>query len=355
VSSSNHFDVAIIGGGASALFCASMLQSHKVAIFEHNTTLLQKLLISGGGKCNFTNRKLSSENYLGEDLFIQKVFDTFDNVDLILYFKKFGLEYEVRNKSQLFCKKSAKEIYDILLQTNKNTQFITQNNVQYIAHNEGRFVVSTSQGDFTSDKVVVATGGLSYKKIGASGIGYDIARSFGHSIITQRAALVGLTLQKEQFWMKELSGISIKVKIKVASKEFVGDLLFAHRGISGPAVLNASLYWQKGDIVIDFIPRQQLPKRFLQAFLSHHEKKELTNYSFAPAGTFGFEKAEATTGGVCTDELISGSCESMLQKGLYLIGEVVDVTGELGGYNFQWAFSSGYCCAKDINENLEVC
>jgi len=221
---------------------------------------------------------------------------------------------------------------------------------------------------------------LSFPKIGASSIGYDIARSFGHSIETLSSGLVGLTVQPEQFFFKSLSGIAIDVKITVNNKEINGALLFAHKGISGPAVLDASLYWNKGKITIDFLPTLSidslksskkhiskilsLPSRVAKTFLetlniedkasnklSFEEWKKITllkNYSFAPAGTFGYSKAEVTKGGVSTDEVDASSMMSKKVENLYFLGEVLDVTGELGGYNFQWAFSTAFVCAKGI-------
>lgn len=223
---------------------------------------------------------------------------------------------------------------------------------------------------------------MSYATIGASSIGYEIAKSFGHSIVTPAPALVGLTVQKDQFWMKKLSGISFNAKLSVADKVLESDLLFTHKGISGPVVLSGSLYWQKGKISLDFLPNSDLkklldkkvkkqissqiplPKRFMTEFLeSLHvednpvykltqdeiEKLQvLKHYEFAPAGNFGFTKAEVTKGGVNTDEVDALTFESKLQKDLYFIGEVLDVTGELGGYNFQWAFAS----AKSLTTHL---
>jgi predicted Rossmann fold flavoprotein len=243
-------------------------------------------------------------------------------------------------------------------------------------------VLKTDKGMIEAKKVVVATGGESFRSIGASAIGIEIANSFGLKTKKFTPALVGLTLQKEQFWMKELSGLSCFVEIKVQNRVLREEMLFAHKGISGPAVLSASLYWKKGDISINFLVDKDietlvkkggkklvssvipLPKRLSKALLSAIEFKDkecskvskeelkkligLHNYTFAPAGNFGFTKAEVSRGGVVVDELDVKSLEAKRVKGLYFIGEVVDITGELGGYNFQWAFSSAYICAKAI-------
>jgi predicted Rossmann fold flavoprotein len=237
------------------------------------------------------------------------------------------------------------------------------------------FLIFTNKGTLKAHKVVIATGGISYQKIGATDIAFEIAKKFSHNIITPKPALVGFTVQKNEFWFKELSGISFKVRMKTGKKSFLDDLLFAHRGISAPAVLNSSLYWDKGSIEIDFLPdislksilknqnRQissllPLPKRFTKAFLQSidlEDKKAslltkedreklslLKNYTFSPAGTFGYSKAEVTKGGIDTDEIDPDSMMSRYQKNLFFIGECLNVTGELGGYNLQWAFSSAF-------------
>ena len=234
-------------------------------------------------------------------------------------------------------------------------------------------MIETDKGILAAKKLVVASGGMSFPRLGASAIAFEIAESFGHTVHPPKPALVGLTLQKEQFWMKALSGISLPVTIRVGAKKIAADMLFAHKGISGPAVLNASLYWEKGEIEIDFLPgfvindtfwrlhkqlstALPLPKRFTKAFLasvgmadkavhtlSKEEKERITSlhgYRFAPAGNFGFSKAEVTKGGVVTDEIDPKTMMSRKCEGLYFLGEALNVTGELGGYNFQWAFST---------------
>ncbi len=344
--------VAILGAGASALFLAKFLKKDFLLI-DHNS-LPKKLLISGGGKCNFTNEFVTSDNYVGDRELVKKVLKHYSNKELLKFF------------SDIPCKKIKNHQYFA-----KNSNYIVKklDQEKFIAdildvEKRGKdFIVYTSKGDITTKKVVVATGGLSYKKLGSSDIGYKIAKRFGHTITPLSPALTGLTLQKEQFWMKELSGISLKVKIEVGDKTFVDDLLFSHYGITGPAIYNASLYWKKGHIKIDFLPdfkayntnkilsnTLNIPKRFVLSFLKAYGFKDiplkdakeqirlLRNYTFAPAGTFGYEKAEVTRGGVSTKEL--REFESRFVKNLFFIGEVVDVTGELGGYNLQWCFSS---------------
>ena len=242
------------------------------------------------------------------------------------------------------------------------------------------FIVTTDKGKFSTLKVVVATGGASYKELGASDIGLKIAQEYGHAVVPFAPALVGLTLQPKEFWMKELSGVSVKARIEVAGKTLDEDFLFAHKGISGPVVLSASLYWHRGEIAINFCPdfdlnqlkdekkllstALPLPKRFTKAFLetialedkscnrlNTDERAKLSllqNYKMAPSGTFGLTKAEVCRGGLACEEIELNTMQSTKVNGLYFIGETVDVTGELGGYNFQWAFSSAVVCAMDI-------
>ena len=346
-------DIAILGAGASGLFLASFLKGKDYILIDHNQIPL-KIKVSGGGKCNFTNEFVAPENYVGDKELIKKVLDNFSNKDVLNFFR--DIKHKKIKNNQYFASNSS----EIIKKLNKQKFIAEILSVEKVNNN---FIIHTSKGNMKANKVVVATGGISYKKLGATDIGYKIAKSFGHAIITPTPALTGLSLQKDQFWMKNLSGVSLKIKIVVGDKEFFDDILFSHRGITGPAVLNASLYWKKGKIKCDFLPKFDikksnktlsnvlpLPKRFTLEFLKAHNFKDLPinnskeaikllkNYEFAPAGNFGFVKAEVTKGGVDTNEL--DNLESKLTKNLYFIGEVVDVTGELGGYNFQWCFSS---------------
>ncbi len=369
------FEVVFVGAGASALMAAGRFKNRDIVLLEANDKAAKKIEISGGGRCNITNRNLSFENYLGDKIFIDKVLNTFNRDDLLTYLKERGLFALVRKGDQYFCPKSSKELINLLLKDISPKRIYTNRKVSGLKKKGEDFIISTQKEQFRAKKVVVASGGASYGSLGASRIAYEIAYGFGHSVVTPTPALVGLTLQKEQFWMKELSGISLEVKIKILSKEIRGDLLFAHRGVTGPAILNASLYWQKGAFEIDFIPDIDLddnffktkkefvsalglPKRFVRAFLetvgvknqalyklSEKEKnafKNIKSYRFAPAGNFGFSKAEVTKGGVCTDEIDADTMMSKKCEGLFFLGECLNVTGELGGYNFQWAFSTAH-------------
>ncbi len=367
----------IIGAGAAGLFTSRYLPDS--LLLEHNPKPAQKIKISGGGKCNVTNKEISSYHYhCGDTSFVQKVLQKFDNTKLLRFLAKVGCRPVVRKKGQYFCPHSSSELIDILLFRRPQIELGCE--VEGVEKTNQGFVVHTNKGDYLAKTVLVASGGLSYKKIGASGIGYEIAKSFGHTITPLRPALVGLTVQKEQFWFKQLAGISMRARVEVAGKVFEDDILFTHKGISGPAILNASLYWERGAIILSFLPRLPrlsphkiistqlpLPKRFVKAFLksigiedkkvgelSLEEKKRLEllcRYPFAPAGTFGYERAEVTKGGVSLQE-IQEDMQSRLVPGLFFAGEVLDVTGELGGYNFQWAFSSAYSAAKGIKQFL---
>ncbi len=376
------YDIIVVGAGASGLMCGAFLQKRALFI-EKNTQLAKKIAISGGGKCNITNRFVSTSNYVGDTDFIESVFQRFSKEDLLTFLEKNHLPMRLKDDRFYFCKDSSKQIIKLLEAKNKKHHFRFGCELQSIRKDKELFVLETNQGAFFSKNVVIATGGASYATIGATDIALKVAQSFGIDYKPFKPALVGLTLQKEQFWMKALSGISVDVSIDVGEKRVEGSLLFAHKGISGPAVLNASLYWQKGAICIDFLPKHSLrkllkkanakfissalplPKRFIKAFLEHIGMQDkacntvtqeelmklakLRNYSFAPAGNFGFSKAEVSLGGIMTKEL-TNILESKKVPNLYFIGEAVDVTGQLGGYNFQWAFSSGVVVAKALNQ-----
>ncbi len=376
-------DIVFIGAGASALMAAAHLLGKDVALIDSNAKIGAKILISGGGKCNLTNRHATEHNYLGDEIFIKTVFSKWSPKETIAFAKAYDVKLEEREHGQLFCARSAKELTEVFAHINRKHTFYLNTKVLHVRKTDEHFSIETSNGTIGAKRLVVASGGLSYASIGASDTGYEIAKSFGHSIVSLSPALVGLTLQKEQFWMKELSGIALNVSLHVEGKVFNENLLFAHKGISGPAVLSGSLYWKKGALSIDFLPhidslemlfktqgKKQistaltLPKRFTKAFLeaSGMEDKVLSKlntleketllslkkYTFSPAGNFGYTKAEATKGGVCTDEIEPQTMQSKCCKGLYFIGEVLDVTGELGGFNFQWAFASGVCASRAL-------
>lgn len=375
------YDVVILGAGASGLMAATQLKQHSIAIIDHNDKPGKKILISGGGKCNVTNESVSTDNYLGDPEFIKPILAQYTSKNLLDFLARHGVVPKIRSEGQYFCQKSADEIVGVFRKEIQHAEQFYRYTIQKVSIEKELFRIHTDKKTFLSRFLIVATGGLSYTSVGASGIGYTIAESFGHTIRKTSPGLVGMTVQKEQFWMKELSGISFEVAISVNGKKFINQLLFAHKGISGPVVLNASNYWNKGQMILDFWPKGDiqkidrlsrknittllpLPKRFTKLFLDslnlsdksarEYSKEEwkkfnsLHHYEMAPAGTFGYTKAEVTKGGINTDELFS-SCESKLQKNLYFIGEALDVTGELGGYNLQWAFASAATCAHAIS------
>jgi len=376
------YDVIILGAGASGLMCASHLDNNlDIAIIDANEKVAKKLKISGGGKCNVTNVAVSADNYDGDMDIVTSTFDAFSKDDLLQFLSSYGVNPEVRKDRYYFCKKSSDEIIDIFKEKTRHIQKYLNTKVLKVIKKDNIFEIKTDKNTLKTKKLIVATGGKSFTNLGASDIGLSIAKSFGLKVKDFTPALVGLTLQSSEFWMKELSGLSCYVHIKIGYKTLKEEMLFAHKGISGPAVLSASLYWRKGDMNIDFLPNDNieklikntkkklssvipLPKRLAVAILEALEvkdieckkldKKSLENlknihsYRFAPAGNFGFTKAEVSRGGVCSDELNHYTFEALDIENLYFIGEVVDVTGELGGYNFQWAFSSAFVCANSI-------
>jgi len=336
------YDIVIIGAGASGLMAASKFKNKSICIIDVNDKIGAKIKISGGAKCNITNKFMGVEKFLGDEEFIKPVIEKFNEKDLLNFLNKNKVFPNLNPKivtGTYFCN-SSKDVIDMFTKLTHHCKFRMNTKVLDVDYDD-YFTVVTDKGDILADKIIVASGGLSYTSLGASDIGFKIAQKFGHTVNRLDPALVGLTVQKDQFWFKELSGLSVDVKIKVMNKEIVGKMLFTHKGCSGPAILTTSLYWQKGNISIDFLPNKEnyLPKRFKQQIKDFNI--DLHNYIMAPAGNFGYTKAEVTKGGINTTE-IDENFQSKKQKNLYFIGEVLDVTGELGGYNFQWAFSSGY-------------
>ncbi|MBE0494995.1 MAG: aminoacetone oxidase family FAD-binding enzyme [Campylobacterales bacterium] len=359
----------------------ALLPKHiHVAFVEANAKIGMKILVSGGGKCNLTNRHVSPQDYLANPEFITPSLEGFTPNETLAFFQEVALEE--RDRGKLFGKHSAKDVVKVLeKRTAHCTFYLTHRCVDVEKQAEG-FVVQTDKTRLTCKRLIVASGGLSWPVIGASDVGYRVAQTFGHTLVPSFPALVGLTVQKEQFWMKSLSGISFPVRVTCKGRVCEGELLFSHKGISGPVVMDVSLFWHKGSVVMDFLPEHSvaslmarhpkkqpsslipLPKRFVKAFLETlgledkpvctFSKEELArletmhHYTFAPAGTVGYTKAEATKGGVCVEEVNPYTLESNLCEGLYFLGEVLDVTGKLGGYNLQWAFASAALCARGL-------
>jgi len=375
------YDIAIIGAGASGLMLASQVKNKKVILIDTNSKIGEKIKVSGGAKCNITNEYVKNSNYLGTPEFVQTILDQYTKDDLLKFLNKNGVHPKINAKlvkGTYFCN-SSQEVITMFTKLITHVKLALNTKVDEVEY-KNKFILHTSKGKIEANKLVVASGGLSFPKLGASSISYDIAKTFSHDIKTLNPALVGFTVQKDQFWFKNLSGLSFNVKVKVENKTFEGGFLFAHKGCSGPVILNASLYWKKGTMIIDFLPNKKLstlcksnklissalplPKRFLVEFLksidlidkpiSKLSKDELDklhclkDYEFSPAGNFGYSKAEVTKGGVDCSQIDVADLQSKQQKDLYFLGEALDVTGELGGYNFQWAFGSAFVCAKNI-------
>ncbi len=378
------YDVMILGAGASGMMCAAQLNERselRVLVVEGNEKAARKLKVSGGGKCNITNVNVSAHNYLGNEELIEAVFSQFSKDDLLLWLQQRGLDPVIRKEQYYFCAESSDEIISVLAKASQKSHYVFGQKIRSLTKADC-FELETETEHYKAKKVVIATGAKSFASLGASDIGLKLAQHFGHSIEPFMPALAGLTLQADEFWMKELSGISFPAEVHVGGKILREDMLMTHRGLSGPVILSASLYWTKGELSINFLPKIEmksllhnnrkllstslpLPKRFTQALLERleikdkpcnvYKEKELElltlnfqNYTFSPAGTYGFSKAEVCKGGVKTEDINSWTLESNITDGLYFAGEVVDVTGELGGYNFQWAFSSAVAVATDI-------
>lgn len=365
---------------------ASTLDKRKfenICVIDTNTKIGSKIKVSGGAKCNITNELVTSNNYLGDRAFVKELLEKFSKNELLAFLNKNGVFPKINPKivkGTYFCN-SSQDVIDMFTKLTTHVKKYLNTIVIDLEYDK-HFKIKTNAKTIEAKKVVVASGGLSYAMLGASSIAFDIAKKFGHTITKLEPALVGFTVQKEQFWFKNLSGISMMVHTFVEEKSFEGSLLFAHKGCSGPVILTSSLYWKKGKMAIDFLPKQKLesflngnkiissalplPKRFIQEFLAsvELEDKSVSNlnkeekdklkllkyYEFSPAGNFGYTKAEVTKGGINTDEINHQTFESLKQKDLYFLGECLDITGELGGFNFQIAFSEAFVCAKELNK-----
>jgi len=383
------YDAVIIGGGAAGLFCALTAgrRGRRVVVLEHNAQVGRKILISGGGRCNFTNRSVTADNFISQNPhFCRSALAGFGPDDFLALVKKHRIQFYEKTPGQLFCRDNSRQIVDMLLDECRQSrvEIRTGIKVQKVSSGEN-YIIDTSSGKIESHSVVVACGGLSFPKIGATGFGYDIARQFGHTIVATRPSLVALTLKGKRF--PHLSGISLDVNVDAGKHIFRENILFTHRGLSGPAILQASNYWSRDrELSIDLLPDNDLsdflksyphpkrktgnvlaeilPQRAVQALLSPTiaekpldilSKKDIGSltaqihdWKVSFDGTEGYDRAEVTLGGVSTKDISGKTMESKLIKGLYFIGEVIDVTGWLGGYNFQWAWSSGYAAGNSL-------
>ena len=385
-------DVIVIGGGAAGLMCAFVAgrRGRRVVVLEHNERVGRKIEISGGGRCNFTNTGTTANNFLSSNPhFAKSALARYTPADFVALVGRYGIRYHEKKLGQLFCDGSSRRIIEMLLAECDAAGVEVKTGCRVNAVERGeRFGLKTSRGEFESDSLVVATGGLSIPKLGATDFGYRLARQFGLEVVRHEPALVPLTLAPRDLdAFRPLSGVSVPSVVRTDAAEFAENILVTHRGLSGPAVLQISSYWSRGEeLSIDLLPGADarslleakrrsgaelsnalgalLPKRFAQVWCEMFAPpRPLRTYTDAeveataarlhdwrvrPAGTEGFRKAEVTRGGVHTGELSSKTLEARRVPGLFFVGEVVDVTGHLGGYNFQWAWASGHAAGQHV-------
>lgn len=386
-------DVLIIGGGAAGLMCAAEAnrRSRRVLVLDHAEKVAQKIRISGGGRANFTNLHASPADFLSDNpRFCISALRRYTQHDFIALVDSHGIAWHERDHGQLFCDGSAQQIIDMLLAEARGIDIQTATSVTRISRTPDHFTVATNRGNFTTDSLVIATGGPSIPKMGSSTFGYDIARQFGLNVIEPRPGLVPLTWDADTWArLKVLSGVSLDATATLGKTRFTEALLFTHRGLSGPVILQISSYWRKGDtITINLMPgidlfqhlkdaRNSQPRKEIQTILAQllpsrlaqtmvewtscggrladsSDKSfrrladQINSWPVTPIGSEGMRTAEVTVGGVDTKELSSQTMEARKVPGLYFIGEAVDVTGHLGGFNFQWAWASGHACGQAV-------
>lgn len=388
----NQVDVIVIGGGAAGLFCAieAGKRGRKVVVLEHAERVGKKIGISGGGRCNFTNIHTTSENFVSANpYFCKSALAGYTPADFIALVQKHNIGFHEKKLGQLFCNEGSGRIIDMLLNecSDAGVEVACRSTVRRVAKGD-QFEVELDDRTLLSHSLVIATGGLSIAPLGATDFGYRIARQFGLKLEETKPGLVPLTLTKDVLQqLAPISGVSVDASVSSNGKEFRENVLVTHRGLSGPAILQISSYWKPGlPIKVDLLPDQDalhllseheasetslakllsqyLPKRFAQAWcelnfpskpLNQYTPRQLSeiatklhHWRVIPSGTEGYKKAEVTAGGVSTAELSSQTMEARNVAGLYFIGEVVDVTGQLGGYNFQWAWASGYAAGRCV-------
>jgi len=392
------YDAIILGGGAAGLFCAGVAghRGRRVLVLEKAEAVGKKILISGGGRCNFTNLGAWPANYLSANRhFAKSALARYGPSNFLELVERYQIAWHEKTLGQLFCDGSAKQIVAMLLDecakaesSGGSVEMRTGQDIASVARDDAAFVVQANGEADRAPSLVIATGGPSIPKMGATGFAYDLARQFGLKVVEPRPALVPLTLGGEDVLFRELSGVSAPVEATVGKTKFREAALLTHKGLSGPAILQASSYWRHGEVLrIDFLPdaprgwlverkgknpkatltgvlREALPERLADTLAGRlglegplqglsdkalaQAEERLRGWEFHPNGTEGFAKAEVTAGGISTAELSSQTMETKRVPGLYAIGEAVDVTGWLGGYNFQWAWASGHACGEAL-------
>jgi len=392
-----QYNVIIIGAGAAGLMCAAQAtqRGRKVLLIDKADKVGKKILISGGGRCNFTNLHITPEAYISNNPhFCKSALSRYTQWDFIALLEKAGLHWHEKTLGQLFCDEKSKAVLTMLLENCQTADIQRNTQIENITH-QSQYTLTTNQGIFQSNSLVIATGGASIPKMGASDFGLQIAKQFGHKSINFKPALVPFTFHRAdiEHYFKDLSGLSIDAIVACNNQSFRDGVLITHRGISGPAILQISSYWQKGDqislnllpdlIATDWLLAMQkthaktllktilnthFPKRLAMRLANtltdknlantplkqikktdlSHFGKHLNHWTLTPSGTEGMRTAEVCVGGIDTNQLSSKTMESNQQTGLYFIGETVDVTGWLGGYNFQWAWSSGWVAGQYV-------
>jgi len=387
-----QFDLIVLGAGAAGLMCAAVAgaRGRRVALLDHNGQPGRKILISGGGRCNFTHLHCKPENFLSQNPhFAKSALALYQPQHFLELVERYGIRWHEKAMGQLFCDGSARAILDMLLAecAAGGVEVLLNARSIQVEGGGGGFRVLSSQGEFWAETLVVATGGLSITKLGATGLGYDLARQFGLRVVEPRPALVPLVLGGAEAGWTKLAGVAAEVEASAGGVSFKEKMLVTHRGLSGPAILQASSYWRPGEaLALDFAPqlaagvglmeplrqpgarrdsamvrqvlREHLPQRMADYLaeiavpqgwsnvaLTDYEGR-LRRYELHPVGTEGFDKAEVTAGGVDTRDLQARTMEARAVPGLFFIGEVVDVTGQLGGYNFQWAWASAVAAGR---------
>ncbi|MBA2918367.1 aminoacetone oxidase family FAD-binding enzyme [Sphingomonas sp. MAH-20] len=387
------YDAIVLGGGATGLMCAAVAgqRGRRVLVVEHADRVGKKILISGGGRCNFTNLGVAPDRYLSANPhFAKSALGRYSARDFLALVERYGIAWHEKTLGQLFCDGSSRQIVDLLLAecARGRVDIAVGHAARDIDHADGRFRLSFGNCEAGAPALVIATGGPSIPKMGATGFAYDLARRFGLKIVEPRPALVPLTLGGDETLFRSLSGVSADVLARAGKASFREAALFTHRGLSGPAILQVSSYWRRGDpVAIDFLPdrapgwlraaKREQPRATLRSQLAaalpdrladvlaeriglvrelancpdaqlDAAERRLAGWTFHPNGTEGFAKAEVTAGGISTAELSSRTMEARRVPGLFAIGEAVDVTGWLGGYNFQWAWASGWAAGMAL-------